>query len=243
MKKITSILTVIIMLCSLSSTVFADSVLDLTMRGSIQITMRYGDTYVPGGSLTLYKVGDIYEENGNYSFVLNDRFSSSNQTLEDIQSPALAEKLANYAQENAIVGTSNEIDQNANISFTDLDLGLYLLVQDVAADGYSKVSPFLVCVPMQENGYYVYDVDASPKVELQPSTDPDDPDTPDTPDIPDNPDTPDVPDTPNTPGTPEKLPQTGQLNWPIPVLVVCGLGLFIIGWWMRFGRKKDSYEK
>lgn len=228
MKKITSILTVIIMLCSLSSTVFADGVPDLTMRGSIQITMRYGDTYVPGGSLTLYKVGDIYEENGNYSFVLNDEFSDSNQTLEDIQSPALAEELADYVQNNAIVGTNKQIDQNANIIFTDLDLGLYLLVQEEAADGYSKVSPFLVSVPIQENGVYIYDVDASPKVELQT--------------IPDNPDTPDTPDTPDN-LTDEKLPQTGQLNWPIPILVVCGLGLFIIGWWMRFGRKKDSYEK
>jgi len=232
MKKITSILTVIIMLCCFSSTVFADNVPDLTMRGSIQITMRSGDTYVPGGNLTLYKVGDIYEDNGNYSFVLTDSFAGSGETLDDIQSAQLADDLARYAERNSITGTNKEIDQNANIAFTDLDLGLYLLVQEQAAEGYNKVSPFLVSVPMQENGAYVYDVDASPKVELEKVTEPDTPDTP--------PDTPDTPP-PTNPGG--KLPQTGQLNWPIPVLVACGLGLFIIGWWMRFGGKKDSYEK
>lgn len=232
MKKITSILTVIIMLCCFSSTVFADNVPDLTMRGSIQITMRSGDTYVPGGNLTLYKVGDIYENDGNYSFVLTDSFAGSGETLDDIQSAQLADDLARYAERNSITGTNKEIDQNANIAFTDLDLGLYLLVQEQAAEGYNKVSPFLVSVPMQENGAYVYDVDASPKVELEKVTEPDTPDTP--------PSTPDTPP-PTNPGG--KLPQTGQLNWPIPVLVAGGLGLFIIGWWMRFGGKKDSYEK
>ena len=230
MKKITSILTVIIMLCCFSSTVFADNVPDLTMRGSIQITMCSGDTYVPGGNLTLYKVGDIYEDNGNYSFVLTDSFAGSGETLDDIQSAQLADDLARYAERNSITGTNKEIDQNANIAFTDLDLGLYLLVQEQAAEGYNKVSPFLVSVPMQENGAYVYDVDASPKVELEKVTEPDTPDTP-----------PNTPDTPTNPGG--KLPQTGQLNWPIPVLVACGLGLFIIGWWMRFRGKKDSYER
>lgn len=235
MKKITSILTVIIMLCCFSSTVFADNVPDLTMRGSIQITMRSGDTYVPGGNLTLYKVGDVYENDGNYSFVLTDSFTGSQESLDDIQSAQLASDLARYAKRHSIVGINKEIDQNANIIFGDLDLGLYLLVQEQAAEGYKKVSPFLVSVPMQENGAYIYDVDASPKVELEKATEPD---TPDTPSTPDNPET---PDTPTNPGG--KLPQTGQLNWPIPVLVAFGLGLFIIGWWMRFGGKKDSYEK
>ena len=240
MKKITSILTGRIMLCCFSSTVFADNGPAGTMRGSIQITMRSGDTYVPGGNLTLYKVGDVYENDGNYSFVLTDSFVGSQENLDDIQSAQLADDLARYAERHSIAGINKEIDQNANIAFTDLDLGLYLLVQEQAAEGYNKVSPFLVSVPMQENGAYVYDVDASPKVELEKVTEPDNPGTPDNPDTP-TPNTPGTPDTPTNPGG--KLPQTGQLNWPIPVLVAGGLGLFIIGWWMRFGGKKDSYEK
>lgn len=42
----------------------------------------------------------------------------------------------------------------------------------------------------------------------------------------------------NTP--PSKLPQTGQLTWPIPVMVVAGLTLFALGWWLCFGNRKDS---
>lgn len=41
----------------------------------------------------------------------------------------------------------------------------------------------------------------------------------------------------NTP----KLVQTGQLNWPIPVLAGCGLLLFAVGWALVFlKRKKDA---
>ena len=42
----------------------------------------------------------------------------------------------------------------------------------------------------------------------------------------------------NTP--PPRLPQTGQLTWPIPVMVVAGLTLFALGWWLCFGSRKDS---
>jgi hypothetical protein len=68
------------------------------------------------------------------------------------------------------------------------------------------------------------------------------PETPETPDTPDE--TPEVPSTPATPSLPEvlgairdlpevlgarRLPQTGQLWWPIPLLILAGLFLIIKG--------------
>lgn len=43
---------------------------------------------------------------------------------------------------------------------------------------------------------------------------------------------------PPTPDEP-KLPQTGQLWWPVPILVCCGLGMFLIGWRRRQGDARD----
>jgi hypothetical protein len=53
----------------------------------------------------------------------------------------------------------------------------------------------------------------------------------------------DVVITPDTSAEPKateqpKLPQTGQLNWPIPVLVIFGLAAFSIGWNLRFGKTR-----
>lgn len=45
-----------------------------------------------------------------------------------------------------------------------------------------------------------------------------------------------VPDT--TSSTPEKIPQTGQLWWPVPVLSIAGLVLIAIGW--RLHSKKEN---
>ena len=144
-------------------------------------------------------------------------------------------------------------------------MGLYLVVQTTAAENYNVINPFLVSVPIQENGKYVYDVDALPKVGTATKKTPDTPDEPDTPDTPDEPDTPDTPVAPGpdnpdgwvlgdhgeknypNPDNPNGhvmgahgLPQTGQLNWPIPVLAVTGVVLVAAGIKLKKGNRRDE---
>ena len=91
-------------------------------------------------------------------------------------------------------------------------------MQKKAADGWSCISPFLISVPNMQDGVYVYDVDASPKIELKPTERP--PETP-----------------PNTPPEPP-LPQTGQLNWPSPLMAAAGLCLLLLGSVLRRSAKR-----
>lgn len=70
---------------------------------------------------------------------------------------------------------------------------------------------------------------------------PDNPDNPENPDNPDHPENPGNPDTPDEPGHPDrpgqptsppaetKLPQTGMLWWPVPLLAAAGLLLILLG--------------
>lgn len=229
-KKLAALLLVSVLLCSMSIVAYAHEAPDISKKGTISITMRYNKNPVAGGSLTLYRVGDIKEDDGNYSFTLTEDFTASQADLTDITSANLAKQFAQYAKDQKISGEAVKINDNGEVSFSDLDLGLYLLTQNEAASGYAAADPFLVTVPMNENGTYIYAVDASPKVELSKA-----------------------PETPTTPtggsGTTStsttvitKLPQTGQLNWPIPVLAVVGLGLFSIGWVLCFGKEKECYE-
>lgn len=55
------------------------------------------------------------------------------------------------------------------------------------------------------------------------------PGTPDVPEPPDEPGPSVPPDIPDGPDEPE-LPYTGQLWWPAPVLAMCGMILFLLGW-------------
>lgn len=276
-----SLFLAVVMILSLAVS-SAAAIPDFTKTGEIKILLTdMDDDVVKGGTLTLYKVADIKVVDGNYAYVLNDDFAGSGESLDDIGSASLAERLADYADDNRFTCVTKTIGSDGRVSFDDLELGLYLLVQYEAAYGYYKLNPFLVSVPQVDGEEYVYEVDASPKVEAddkptppppppesepdesEPETEPDETETepeesePDTETEPDEtepepeetetepdesePDTEPDETEPEEPDEPE-LPQTGQLKWPIPILIVGGLSFFLVGWVLRF-RKKDSNEE
>lgn len=222
-KYIFTLSLALILLCVAEFAACAHAVPDFEATGSVTVTMHCGNTVVSGGTVTLYRVGKVYEQDGNYSFIPVDDFADCGEDFHEVQSSDLAGKLRDYAEEHEITGTTKSVSSDGTAVFADLELGLYLLVQHDAAEGYNKAVPFLMGVPNIQAGEYVYDVNAAPKVELEKEVE-------------------SVPPTPATPTDP-KLPQTGQLNWPIPVLVTLGLMLFSCGWLLRFGRKRTRNEK
>lgn len=219
--RIFTLVLVAALLCCATLAVSAVDVPDMSKTGTVSIIMHIGETLVPGGTLTLYRVGAIHEDDGNYSFVPTGPYVDCVDAFDDVQSSELAQKLADFTAENKLPGKTKAVDQNGTATFTDLELGLYLVMQHTTASGYSKAKPFLIGVPQMENGMYIYDVDASPKVNLEmiPET------TPET--------------TEDAFASGEKLPQTGQLMWPIPVLAVLGMAFIVLGISLH---KKSSAE-
>lgn len=261
-KRMCALLMAIAMLCVLGFPAYAYPAPDLAGQGSITLYMQYQDAPVPGGSMALYRVGDLQEDGGIFRFVPADDFSGCGLELGEFGSKQsvsseLAAELRKYADKNNLTGTSMQIGSDGKAFFGGLNTGLYLLVQTVSASGYLKASPFLVSLPLPEDGEYLYDITASPKlVKRTPGSsggggkDP----GPPSPGGPGN-----SPGEPGgSPGGPsdstggelfpvdnpmislQALPQTGQLNWPVPVLALLGLGMFIIGWMLRYGRKRQD---
>lgn len=226
-KKLSALLLCAILMLSLGVTAHAYDTLDTSRTGAISVSMVCGGKAVPGGALTLYRVGEILETDGSYRFVLTDDFAESGADLSDASSTELPEKLSTYAAQKKLSGRTVEIADNGKAAAGDLDLGLYLVVQSKAANGYQPVAPFLVSVPMYEEGAFVYDVDATPKMRALTAATP----SP----------TPAASPKPSTPTGPT-LPQTGQLNWPVPVMAVLGLCLFLAGWALRYGKKERPDE-
>lgn len=227
---------------AMNMTAYAYETPDPVRIGSLSVSMTYEENPVPGGMLMLYQVGEIFEEDGNYSFILTGGFAGSGVSLEDISSSALAESLVSYASSHGLAGITVEIGRDGKANVGGLTLGLYLVVQTRAADGYEATAPFLVSIPMNEEGSYLYDVDASPKISIEKEETPE-PTQPTTPE----PTEPTAPEpTAPEPTTPEPaeptLPYTGQLNWPVPVLAAAGLCLLLIGWMLCLDKKEPPYE-
>ena len=155
MKKI---LLICLLICMLVQPVSAHEVPDLTRQGSISVTMHYQGDPVSGGELTLYRVGDIIEEDGNYSFTPTAQILPSGVSFEKVHAYETAKKLASFVKKEKLAGTTVRINSKGTANFEDIDPGLYLLMQNKAAQGYACINPFLVSVPMRTGDDYMYHV-------------------------------------------------------------------------------------
>lgn len=223
MKRTIAFLLVLAVLCCLPVTAFAHSVPEEREDCSISLTVRYDGKDLSGGTLTAVRIGTVAENDGNYAFAR----VSDGTVIENTDSSAAAEALLKYYEENR---NSFEFEektvkiQDGKAEFKDLPTGLYLIIQEEATEGFSKLKPFLIGVPYLENGTYQYQVSASVKSEPEREPEPTRPE----------------PTTPEPTVPEDKLPQTGQLNWPVPILAMAGIVLFCLGWMYRRDEKKEN---
>lgn len=206
MKRLSLFLGALALVVCLAAPAGAQEMLDLERKGSITVNMVFQGERVPGGSLGLYRVGDIAERNGSYFFQLNEDFQGSGADVSDPTKAETAKTLEEYAKKSGAEKTMRIVREDGTVVFQELEPGLYLVCQEKPAKGFNPIVPFLISVPMNESGYYVYEVDASPKVALTPA-----------------------PTEPPTKPTYPDIPQTGQRVWPVGALGALGLALFGFG--------------
>lgn len=188
------------------------SVPPIELNNPVSLTIEYD---WDGTKFDLYRVADVSK---SATYTLCGQFADYgdidwNTVLWD----ELAVSMADYAKDSKPLCSGMVAHQSC--PFSDLKCGLYLVVgHEITVDNITYTSkPFLLILPeYADDGTWNYNVTAFPKsgsAEKQPDNPPDTPPTP-----PDNP-----PDTPN------KLPQTGQLWWPVPVLLFSGIVCVLVG--------------
>ena len=252
-SKICSALLALTLVCLAPATVYAHDVPGMNRTGTVTVKMESDGKAVTGGILTAYRVGEVREDDGDYSFAAvsgMERFISDNDvgfegvfSEENLGSPELMSALAKYVAAEGFPACAEEKNENGRVVFTGVAPGLYLIVQTEASDGYKPILAFLISVPVYEDGTYVYDVNAEGKFEIESA-----PPTPDRPHKPDKPDESDEPGTPDTPTASDRpsesaLPQTGQLNWPIPFMAGAGLCLLTAGCVLRRRQRGAAHEQ
>lgn len=219
-KKTTAILALLVLLLALRAPVGAVEGLDRNRLGTLTIAMVFDGEALEGGRLTAHRVGQIAPNSER--FILVDELASSGISLEDLHDPALPGQLYDLALQYNLDTWTNPIVTGEAV-FTDLQTGLYVISQQSsdASPGYAPIDPFLLSLPQWQEDGYVYDLTATPKVPLIPvHTEPT------------------APTDPTEPTEPGDLPQTGQLNWPIPLMAVGGLSFFVLGCVLLSGTKR-----
>lgn len=209
------LLSVALIVC-LCMCVFSTAAIDLDAKGSIKVHLQYQGKPVSGGNLILYHVAVPVWNNGEYIFKFTKEFEDCNLSLTDLNQQETAAKYSEYVISHSLQGITRRINADGKATFTDLPIGLFLVVQEVAASGFFPITPFLISVPQKVDGKWNYDVDATPKIGIEREPEPEKP-----------------PVKPNIPGT-------GQLKWPIPVLAISGVFMLGIGFVLCFkGKRKE----
>lgn len=221
-NRILALLSALLILCSLPLTAYAHDVPDVTREDcSIDVILRDKETKkgITDAELVCVRVGYVADDDGDFFFY----DMTTNQVIENVGSKTTADALeaavknGGYPEEIKIPSAGSDGTYHA----ANLKTGLYLVMQKKAAKGYGDMSSFLVSVPYMVDGKYEYHVTANVKTELERTVETTEP-------------------TETTECTDEELPQTGQLNWPVPMLTAGGLTLIAIGYILRFGKRKEA---
>ena len=213
MKRITALFLSVVLLLSLCAAAFGHEIPDAQKKGTITIQWKFQGKVLPDGALRAYRVGTLKDTDGNFSFAPLPAYQGKDLSEKNL-TPELAKELAGMVK--ASDGIKPASFKSGVVTFDNLKLGLYLIVQTKDVSGYERITPFLVSVPLWDKDHYLYEINVSEKFEIKKTSS--------------SPGTPSTPGTSETPNQPNgKLPQTGQVNWPMPVLLTLGLALIVTG--------------
>lgn len=112
-------------------------------RGSLQINLETGDMPVINGAVTLYQVGLKTEE----GYQISEDFGGGTVQHNKADSGKLAQWLAASASSN---GMPLLLDADGTAVYSELEEGLYILVQTERIDGFYPIHPVLLTIPSGE---------------------------------------------------------------------------------------------
>ncbi len=177
LKKILPLALTVICLLAISVPAMAEEI-DPDRTGSVSVSIRaYAtDDVVGGGSLHLYQIAETTvtaTEGAVYHYT--DPFSGCSEdllTADELSKAETAETFSAWVTEHDVAADMTvTVSADGKAYFADLSCGLYMITQAEAAEGYNAINAFLVSVPLNEDGTWIYDVDATPKTSPVTTTD------------------------------------------------------------------------
>ena len=163
-KFIVFCLTLLLVL-TCSYTVFAEEYNpDLTGSISVTLTDKKQSEAIVGAELSVYYVATVLlDDDGNLMYDYTDDFKQFDTAIDDTE---LATKLDAFVSQHNVPSTKITTNIDGTALCNGLPLGLYFIKQTGAVEGFAPCTPFLVTVPNEKDGEYLYKVNASPKTEV-----------------------------------------------------------------------------
>ena len=165
MRKILSACLILLVLLLMPVTAFAKP-LDVHAVGSITIILADQNEKKPvaDAQIAVYHVASVVRsENGRPIYGYTPAFERCGFALDD---PKLAVKLDGFVEEHTVPSENLVTDGFGRAHLANLPLGLYFVKQTEPAANNVICVPFLVTVPNQSGGEYIYDVNALPKANV-----------------------------------------------------------------------------
>ena len=165
-RKIIILCMTVVLILSCSFPVFAQE-FDPQKTGAISVTLTDQPNKNPivGAELDVYYVATVgMDAEGNLIYAYTDAFQDSGMDLTD---PSLSTKLDAFVAQHDVSSMKMTTDKNGFADCCDLALGLYFVKQTGSVEGFAPCTPFLVTVPGKDGTDFVYEVNASPKTEVE----------------------------------------------------------------------------
>ena len=164
-RKFITFCVTILLLLTCCHTVFAEE-FDQSKTGSISVTLIEQKQNEPilGAELSVYYIATvIMNEDGNLIYNYTEDFKQLDAAINDT---SLATKLDAFVSQHSVPASKMTTNAEGMVLFDELPTGLYFVKQTSKVEGFAPCAPFLVTVPDEMNGEYVYEVNASPKTEI-----------------------------------------------------------------------------
>lgn len=163
-RKIIVLCMTVLLMLSCIVTASAEE-FDPGKTGSISVTLteQYEKTPIVDAELSVYYVATVgINTDGKLNYIYTEAFADTGIAIDD---PELAVKLDTYLSEKDVSASTQRTDATGTACYENLPLGLYLIRQTSAVEGFAPCKPFLVTVPFEGADGYTYAVNASPKTE------------------------------------------------------------------------------
>lgn len=133
-----------------------------TETGTISVSLEDKEkNKINGATVHLCQVAGL-NHTGYYPVEAFDNSDISISNIVNNPNNSVAESITNYIKENHI-DTLSAISENGKISFSDLDLGIWIVYCDKESE--YAFNPYIVFLPQESAGKLYYEINSNPKVE------------------------------------------------------------------------------